>query len=186
MKRIFLFSCLILSTLVLFIAYNKLIPTTILEVITPTRTETEIVYNSKGPVPYQLYELIEKYATTYDVPRYIAYNIAYMETRYKGPFHKGYNNNVSSSVGASGPMQIMPATAKLVNKRTISGQELRTNLDLNVKTSMKLLSILHDKYGSWKLVCGAYNTGRPIVNDYALYCSTNMNYRKKWIEPNVF
>jgi hypothetical protein len=70
----------------------------------------------------------------YDVPRYIAYNIAYMETRYKVPFHKGYNNNVSSICWASGPIQKnnAPATAKLVEKRTISGQELRTNLDLNV------------------------------------------------------
>jgi hypothetical protein len=50
-----------------------------------------------------------------------------METRYKVLFIKVTIITFLLSVGASGPMQKnnAPATAKLVEKRTISGQELR-------------------------------------------------------------
>jgi soluble lytic murein transglycosylase-like protein len=61
----------------------------------------------------------------------------------------------------------MPATAKLINGRSIPNQTLKTDIELNVKTSMKLLRRLKNKYGDWKVVFGCYNTGRPIVNDYA-------------------
>jgi len=44
---------------------------------------------------------------------------------------------------------------------------LRTDIEYNVKTSMKLLRRLYKIHGDWKLVFGAYNTGRPCVNGYA-------------------
>jgi hypothetical protein len=33
---------------------------------------------------------------------------------------------------------------------------------------MKLLARLQKKYGNWKVALGVYNSGRPIVNDYAI------------------
>lgn len=128
-----------------------------------------------------MYELLEKYSKIYNVPRYIAYNIAYKETRYKGPFDWDYNPERISSVGAQGPMQVMPSTAKLIQGKSIPVDELRTNLELNIETSMMLLEKLYNKYGSWKIVCGCYNTGKPIVNDYAVYCATNKDYRSEWV-----
>lgn len=127
-----------------------------------------------------MYELLEKYSKIYNVPRYIAYNIAYKETRYKGPFDWDYNPERISSAGAQGPMQVMPSTAKLIQGKSIPVDELRTNLELNIETSMMLLEKLYNKYGSWKIVCGCYNTGKPMVNDYAIYCSSNKDYRNKW------
>ena len=32
----------------------------------------------------------------------------------------------------------------------------------------------------WTLACGAYNSGKPIKNDYAIYATTNKNYKNKW------
>jgi len=46
--------------------------------------------------------------------------------------------------------------------------KLKGDIAYNVMTSMKLLRTLYDKYGDWKTVFGAYNTGRPMVNQYAL------------------
>lgn len=129
-----------------------------------------------------MYETIEKYSEEYDIPKHIAYNIAYKETRYKGPFHWNYNPSQTSHAGAEGPMQVMPATAKGINKKYISPKDLRNDIDLNISTSMKLLRKLYDKYGNWSLVCGYYNTGRPIINEYASYCANNKNYTKNWVK----
>ena len=40
---------------------------------------------------------------------------------------------------------------------------------------------LYNRYGNWKLVCGCYNTGRPLVNGYASFCVNNKNYQKNWV-----
>jgi len=45
---------------------------------------------------------------------------------------------------------------------------LKNDIEFNVNTSMKLLRHLHDKYRDWKVVFGAYNTGKPLVNGYAM------------------
>lgn len=127
-----------------------------------------------------IYETIEKYSDIYNIPKHIAYNIAYKETTYKGPFHWNYNPYRTSVSGAEGPMQVMPSTARIVNNRKIKSVDLRTDIELNISTSMKLLSQLYKRYGDWELVCGAYNTGRPIINEYASYCANNKNYIRKW------
>lgn len=140
------------------------------------------VYSNKVPLSLTIYALIEKYSLEYDIPKYVAYNIAYRETRYQGPFHWNYNPYQMSCVGAQGPMQIMIGTCNGLNKSRYTKSELRQNLELNVKTSMKLLNRLYKKYKNWSVVCGCYNTGRPVVNEYAKYCSTNLDYKTKWIQ----
>jgi soluble lytic murein transglycosylase-like protein len=116
-----------------------------------------------------MYESIEKYAEKYRIPKRYAYGIAYKETRYEGPFHWNYNHRKTSPVGALGPMQIMPGTAKFMwGGKRISDKKLMEDIDFNVHTSMKLLRYLYDKYGDWKIVFGCYNTGSPLVNQYAL------------------
>ncbi len=69
-------------------------------------------------------------------------------------------------------MQIMPTTAELVNGKRPTSTKLKKDIEFNVKTSMKILRKLKDKHKNWKIVFGAYNTGRPIVNKYAedVYC----------------
>jgi hypothetical protein len=131
----------------------------------------------QSPTSMKMYELIEKYSD-------IAYNVAYMETRYLGPFHWKYNPYQESFAGAVGPMQIMPTTSDYINKVNYSKKRLTTDIELNVETSMKLLNRLYSRYKDWSIVCGCYNTGRPIVNDYARYCASNVNFKNKWVSIN--
>lgn len=116
----------------------------------------------------QMFYSIEKYSEKYRIPKNFAYGIAYEETRYGGPFQWTYDHAQTSSAGAVGPMQVMYTTAQMMfPNRKFSKEKLRTDIDFNVECSMKLLRHLHDRYGNWKLVFGAYNTGRPLVNQYA-------------------
>lgn len=122
----------------------------------------------ESPPCLQMYYNIEKYSEKYGIPKNYAYGIAFKETRYVGPFQWSYVHSQESFAGAVGPMQVMPSTAKLMWKKTVPKKELRDDIRLNVETSMMLLRVLYDKYKDWKIVFGAYNTGRPMVNQYAL------------------
>jgi soluble lytic murein transglycosylase-like protein len=64
-------------------------------------------------------------------------------------------------------MQVMPSTARGLNKDNCTTEKLKNDIEYNVYTSMKLLRKLYDKYGDWKTVFGCYNTGRPCINGYA-------------------
>jgi soluble lytic murein transglycosylase-like protein len=120
------------------------------------------------PSCLQMYYYIEQYADSFEIPKNYAYGVAYAETRYKGPFHWTYDHKKTSTVGAVGPMQIMPTTAAWVEKvEKISVKKLKNDVEFNVMISMKYLRYLYDRYGDWQLVFGAYNTGRPMINKYA-------------------
>ena len=123
--------------------------------------------NVTDPPCLQVYNCIEFYADSFNIPKQYAYGVASLETGYKGPFHWKYNPQQTSCAGALGPMQIMPSTANSIWNKNIPRSELISDIDLNVETSMKLLRKLYDRYKNWKIVFGCYNTGRPCVNDYA-------------------
>lgn len=128
----------------------------------------------------KMYDVIEKYSNEYSIPKHIIYGIAYIETGYHGPFDWDYKHNLGSYAGALGPMQIMPSTAKLIHKISISKIKLRNDIEFNVRTSAILLNKLYDSYKDWGKVCGAYNTGRPIINKYSKICTSNQKYWEKW------
>lgn len=135
-----------------------------------------------SPYSLQVYTSIEKYSKQYRIPKYIAYNIAFLETRYQGPFDWDYHGKLTSFAGAKGPMQIMPKTANYITGKHITQKELLHNIDLNIQISMKLLNKLRKQYHDWGLICGYYNTGYPKINDYAKFCVTNKDYKKNWVE----
>jgi len=181
MKGLIKYSLIVLSTLVIISVINK-------------RTHKEYNLNlesSNGkpnvPKSMVMYEMIEKYSDIYNIPKYIAYNVAYRETRYKGPFDWEYVPEQGSYAGALGPMQIMPSTGRSIYNKImgfeeqISNDDLRDNIELNVMISMKILSRSYDKHGNWAIVCGKYNTGKEIVNEYAVYCSSHKDYKSKWV-----
>jgi soluble lytic murein transglycosylase-like protein len=133
---------------------------------TPTYSPNVSLNN---PPCIQMYNAIEKYADEYGIPKRYAYGVAFKETRYEGPFHWNYKHTQTSCVGALGPMQIMLPTGRSHWKgETVTAQRLMNDIDFNVHTSMKVLRKLYDKYGDWKIVFGCYNTGRPIINNYAV------------------
>lgn len=133
----------------------------------------------KTDVPsIELYYAILKYSKEFDIPTEYAFGIAYVETGYQGPLDFTYDHRQISSAGALGPMQVMPSTANWINKTQVDKSIVLNDIDFNVRTSMKLLRQLKDKYNSWPIVFGYYNTGYPVINDYALKV---YNKRYTWI-----
>jgi len=140
--------------------------------------------SSNSPACLQMYNIIERKSKEYNIPKYILYNVAYLETRYQGPFDWSYNPGLVSSAGAQGPMQIITRYAHHYAGRVVSSKELRTNIELNVNVSCRMLKNLYKTYGRWDLALGYYNTGYPQVNEYASYGSSNKNYKNKWYKPD--
>jgi soluble lytic murein transglycosylase-like protein len=120
-----------------------------------------------APPSLKLYNYIIKYSKEYDVPMDIAFGVANHETGYRGPFDWTYNPRLTSSANAYGAMQIQVPTANSFSDYKVTKNDLLNDLELNVVLSMRILSYLKNKYKSWELALGAYNTGRPVVNNYA-------------------
>lgn len=133
-----------------------------------------------GTTSLQMYESIEHWSDSFGIPKHIAYNVAYLETRYQGPFDFDYDHKQTSSAGAVGPMQIITRWAQPYVKKRVTAKELRNNIDLNVMISMKMLHKWYSIHHDWTLACGAYNSGQPIRNAYAVYATTNKDYKEKW------
>jgi hypothetical protein len=55
---------------------------------------------------------------------------------------------------------------------------------MNVETSMMLLRNRYELRKNWKIVLGEYNTGHPIVNDYAVKGVT-LNPVNYMIKPDI-
>lgn len=176
-KKIFLFSCFTLSMIVIF---SSFIAMSKKEKTDPKIEMAKMGGTPTSPTSLEMYELIDKYSDKYEIPKHIAFNVAFLETRYCGPFDWKYKPSQTSSAGAVGPMQIMPTTANDVHHRKVSVKKLKTNIKFNIQTSMKLLHTLHNRYGNWSIVCGYYNTGHPKVNNYARFCVKNIDYQKNW------
>jgi hypothetical protein len=120
-----------------------------------------------SPPCLQMYYNIEKYAEEYQIPRNYAFGIANAETNYQGPFDWNYNQALTSSAGAVGPMQIMPQYAHPYVDGKFTVNDLKTDIEMNVKASMRMLKKLYSIHGDWKLAFGAYNTGHACINGYA-------------------
>ena len=133
-----------------------------------------------GTTSLQMYESIEHWSDSFGIPKHIAYNVAYLETHYQGPFDFDYNHKQTSSAGAVGPMQIITRWAQPYVRKHVTAKELRNNIDLNVMISMKMLRKWYSIHHDWTLACGAYNSGQPIRNTYAIYATTNKDYKEKW------
>jgi soluble lytic murein transglycosylase-like protein len=133
-----------------------------------------------GTTSLQMYESLERWSDSFGIPKHIAYNVAYLETRYQGPFDFDYEHRKISSAGAQGPMQIITRWAQPYVRKRVTAKELRNNIDLNVMISMKMLRKWYSIHHDWTLACGAYNSGQPIRNAYAVYATTNKDYKEKW------
>lgn len=140
--------------------------------------------STNSPACLQMYNIIEHKSKEYSIPKYILYNVAWLETRYGGPFDWDYNPYRTSSAGAQGPMQIITRYAHNHAGYHVTPKALRTDIELNVTVSCRMLKNLYKTYGRWDLALGYYNTGYPQVNDYAAYGSSNKNYKSKWIRPD--
>lgn len=129
----------------------------------------------------RMYSSLICYADSFDIPLYLAFNIATIETGYRGPLDTTYNHAQVSKAGALGPMQIMHKYSHYYAGRKVTKQELKDSIELNVRLSMVILKNHYTKYGNWAKVAGAYNTGKPVVNSYAKKAVDSTYFQKKWI-----
>ena len=120
---------------------------------TADRTKQEHDFNLRYPTPYR--DELSPIARQIDLNLAWAYGLIRQESR--------FIMNASSTVGASGLMQVMPNTAKYVAKKI--GMTSYTNDQLgDTSTNLTLGSnylnmVLLDLDGSWVLASAAYNAG---------------------------
>jgi Predicted soluble lytic transglycosylase fused to an ABC-type amino acid-binding protein len=82
-----------------------------------------------------------------------------------------------SKVGAAGPWQLMPATARILGLKVNSRHDERKNYYKSTRAAARYLKDLHEEYGDWFLVFAAYNSGEGAVNA-AIRQSGSKNYWK--------
>jgi soluble lytic murein transglycosylase-like protein len=129
----------------------------------------------------RMYRAIMLYSGMYQVPRHVAFNIAHLETTYRGPQDSTYNPSRVSKMGAMGPMQIRYKYASYFAERKVTKDELRDSIEFNVNLSMKILAQNYKRFKSWAKAAGAYNTGKPVINHYAKE-AVKKDYQRNWLQ----
>lgn len=103
--------------------------------------------------PLEFEEEIEKASEEFDVPIERICAVIYVESH--------FDPSVTSSVGARGLMQIMPATFKDIQKalKTDHTDDDLYDPAVNIRAGTYYLSYLYKILGDWELVHAAYNAG---------------------------
>ena len=101
-------------------------------------------------------------ADTYGVPRAFALAVAWQES--------GWQQNVVSSAGAVGVMQLMPATATWVGESMLRRPVRINDVRSNIHAGVRLLRHYLDRYdGNRDLVLAAYYQGQRAVDRHGIF-----------------
>ncbi|HVS96169.1 MAG TPA: lytic transglycosylase domain-containing protein [Puia sp.] len=114
--------------------------------------------------PY--FTLIEKILTEYDLPRELKY-LAVIESNLK--------SSAVSRVGAKGPWQLMPQTARDLGLKVNRSVDERKNYAKSTRAVSLYLRDLYNELGDWLLVIAAYNCGTANVY-HAIHRSGSRNF----------
>ena len=105
--------------------------------------------------------LLDQWAGHYGVSVHLVRALAWMES--------GYNNNLVSSVGARGIMQLLPTTFSFA-EHVLIGQHLRHDANGNVRAGVAYLAhLLHDFHGDEKLALAGWYQGEDAVRKHGVY-----------------
>jgi len=119
---------------------------------TSERTRTDVVMAQRFPTPHR--ELIETKARQAGLEPAVVFGLIRQESRFIG--------DARSSVGASGLMQLMPATARWTAKQVglAFTPQMITDRDVNLQLGAAYLKrVLDDFDGSLAMATAAYNAG---------------------------
>ena len=114
--------------------------------------------------PY--FNLIENILTQYGLPHELKY-LAVIESNLK--------SSAVSRVGAKGPWQLMPETARELGLKVNHNVDERKNYTKSTRAAALYLRDLYKELGDWLLVIAAYNTGTVKVNQ-AIHRSGSRNF----------
>lgn len=78
---------------------------------------------------------------------------------YVGLIESGFNSKIKSRVGAAGPWQFMPKTARHYGLRVDDQVDERWNIYKSTHAAARYFSDLYNIFGSWELAMCGYNAG---------------------------
>jgi hypothetical protein len=105
--------------------------------------------------------LLDHWAAHYGVSIHLVRALAWMES--------GYNNNLVSSVGARGIMQLLPTTFHFVETVLVK-QNIRHDANGNVRAGVAYLShLLRDFHGNQRLALAGWYQGERAVRKHGVY-----------------
>jgi membrane-bound lytic murein transglycosylase D len=87
-----------------------------------------------------------------------------VELKYLSVIESELKSNATSWVGAKGPWQLMPETARQLGLKVNGKIDERKDFYKSTYAAAKYLAELHDIYNDWLLVIAAYNCGPGNVN----------------------
>ena len=101
------------------------------------------------------FQLIDDVFAGYQLP---------VQLKYLAVVESELNPKAVSRVGAAGPWQLMPGTAKALGLKITRKYDERKSLKKSTKAAALYLRDLYTEYGDWLLVLAAYNCGPGPVN----------------------
>jgi membrane-bound lytic murein transglycosylase D len=112
------------------------------------------------------FNVIEGILTQYDLPAELKY-LAVIESNLK--------SSAISRVGAAGPWQLMPQTARDLGLKVNKNVDERRNYVKSTRAAALYLKDLYNQLGDWLLVIAAYNAGTTNVY-HAIHRSGSRNF----------
>jgi membrane-bound lytic murein transglycosylase D len=115
---------------------------------------------------YCYFPLMDSIFNSYHLP---------VELKYLAAVESELKSRAVSRVGAAGPWQLMPSTARDLSLKVRGNLDERTNYYKSTVAAAKYLKDLYNQFGDWLLVIAAYNSG-PGKVQWAIKMSGSHNF----------